>query len=288
MKIIIWGHPLHKSTHSYIHNAYYKAFKHLGHEVYWVPEHVDNMSFNDEVVFFVEDSQKQGMPLLKNAKYITHHVDTSYLTNNGVPFENVLKLGNYIELIENFEKITDQVYWDKDTRTIYQCWGTDLLPHEINTDDYVRFDPNAKDLNYVAMLYDELPWWANQFANLIKQNHNVDFKVYTQHVSDSDNRSLIRKSFLCPDFRNDWHLQCGYIPCRIFKNISYGRIQGTNSPFVKRMFGDHVVFGGTPQTLYNNLLQAEKHNKIDMKNAMQFVKDKHTYVNRVKMLLKFL
>lgn len=28
MKIIIWGHyPLHSSTHGYIHDTYYKAFK---------------------------------------------------------------------------------------------------------------------------------------------------------------------------------------------------------------------------------------------------------------------
>ena len=33
---------------------------------------------------------------------------------------------------------------------------------------------------------------------------------------------------------------------------------GTNSPFIKEAFGDYVVYGGTPETLYNNLVQAEK------------------------------
>ena len=35
MKIVIWGYPLNSRTHSYIHSSFYKAFKHLGHDVYW-------------------------------------------------------------------------------------------------------------------------------------------------------------------------------------------------------------------------------------------------------------
>ena len=34
-KVIIWGYPLHSHTHSYIHYAWEKTFKHLGYEVYW-------------------------------------------------------------------------------------------------------------------------------------------------------------------------------------------------------------------------------------------------------------
>ena len=65
-------------------------------------------------------------------------------------------------------------------------------------------------------------------------------------------------------------------------------MQGTNSPFVKEAFGDYVVFGGTPETLYNNLIEVEKSGGINIKEAMQFVKDMHTYINRIKNILKFL
>jgi hypothetical protein len=112
--------------------------------------------------------------------------------------------------------------------------------------------------------------------------------VYTQNASDEENRNLIRESFLCPDFRSDFHLQHGYVPCRMWKNISYGRITGTNSPLVKRALGDYVVFGGTPQTLYQNLLEAEINQSVNMKEAMSYVKENHTFINRVNNLLKFL
>jgi hypothetical protein len=287
-KIIIWGHyPLHSSTHGYIHNTYYKSFKYLGYEVQWVPNQPIDETNISNTIFFVEDSQKSYMPLKKDCKYITHHIDTNYLLEGGVPYENILKLGNCIQETEKFEKIEDLCHWDQTARTLYQTWGTDLLPHEIDLDNIVKFDWNKPDINYVGMLYEQGPYWIEYFA-YCAQKHNKEIKLFTQSVSDEENRQLIRDSFICPDFRSDWHLQCGYIPCRIQKNISYGQVQGTNSPFIKKAFGDYVVFGGTPETLYENLIDAASNNKINMREAMLFIKDKHTYINRINNILKFL
>lgn len=287
-KIIIWGHyPLHSSTHGYIHNTYYKSFKYLGYEVQWVPNQPIDETNISNTIFFVEDSQKSYMPLKKDCKYITHHIDTNYLLEGGVPYENILKLGNCIQETEKFEKIEDLCHWDQTARTLYQTWGTDLLPHEIDLDNIVKFDWNKPDINYVGMLYEQGPYWIEYFA-YCAQKHNKEIKLFTQSVSDEENRQLIRDSFICPDFRSDWHLQCGYIPCRIQKNISYGQVQGTNSPSIKKAFGDYVVFGGTPETLYENLIDAASNNKINMREAMLFIKDKHTYINRINNILKFL
>lgn len=289
MKFIIWRHKLHESTHSYIHSSYNKAFKYLGYETHWVDSRDDLSSIDfSDAVFFAEGSCSDDMPRLANCKYIAHHVDNEKLISSGIPFENILNLGNYLPREEVHEKVEDLAYWDKNTRTLYQCWGTDLLPSEIDIDGYVPFNPSRKTLNYVAMLYEQGPWWAEEFATLLDRNFGVEFKVFTQHVSHEENIQLIRDSFLCPDFRSDWHLECGYIPCRMWKNISYGRITGTNSPYVKRALGDYVVFGGTPQTLYQNLLNAEQNRTINMKDAMMFVRDNHTFINRVNNILKFL
>ena len=45
-KVIIWGHKLHSHTHSYIHESFYQAFKHLGYETHWV-DNSDNVSSID-------------------------------------------------------------------------------------------------------------------------------------------------------------------------------------------------------------------------------------------------
>lgn len=289
MKIFIWGHKLHEHTHSYIHSSYYKAFKYLGNEVYWIDkrDNLDQYDFSNSV-FFTENFVKDGIPLREDCKYITHHIDTKYFTDSGVPYENVLKLGNYLPKMEIYQKVEDLCYWDEKSRTLYQTWGTDLLPHEIDENNPISFNPSNKSLNYVGMLYEQGPWWAQRFADILFERHKVEFNVYTQNASDLENKQLIQSSFLCPDFRSDWHLECGYIPCRIFKNISYGRIVGTNSPFIKKFFGDYIVFGGTPDTLYNNLLYADMNRSIDIKEAMIFVKKNHTFINRINNILKFL
>ena len=288
MKIVIWGHyPLHSSTHGYIHSTYAKAFQYLGHEVNWVPNSPDvDLDFSNSI-FFVEDSQKSYMPLRKDCKYITHHIETKYLTDAGVPYENVLKLGNCIQETERFEKVEDLCHWDNLSRTLYQTWGTDLLPNEIDVDNVVKFDWKKPDINYVGMIYEQGPFWIETVA-YYAEKHNKEVKLFTQSVSYEENMQLIKESFVCPDFRSDWHLQCGYIPCRIQKNISYGQVQGTNSPFIKKAFGDYVVFGGTPETLYDNLVDAASNNKVNMKEAMQFIKDKHTYINSITNILNFL
>lgn len=288
-KVIIWSHKLHESTHSYVQNGYYRAFKKLGWETHWVDtrDNLDSIDFADSLIF-VEHSVRKGIPIRKDCKYVTHHFPDNELLDQGIPFDNIIKLGDYLPDKECNEKIAELTYWDNSTRSIWQPWGTDLLPDEIDTDDYVSFNPNAKKLHYVAMLYEQGHWWAQEFANIIGEKHGVEFMVYTQNATDEENKNLIRQSFLCPDFRSDWHLQCGYIPCRMWKNISYGRITGTNSPLVKRALGDYVVFGGTPQTLYQNLLEAEMNKTVNMKEAMTYVKENHTFVNRVNNLLKFL
>ena len=47
-KIIIWGHPLHSHTHSYIHNGFFIAFKELGYDTYWFH---DNMNIDSSFDF---------------------------------------------------------------------------------------------------------------------------------------------------------------------------------------------------------------------------------------------
>jgi hypothetical protein len=296
MKFIIWGHKLHESTHSYIHNANKKALDFLGYETYWIDHRDDTSSIDfSDAVFIVEHSRSYGMPFIKECKYVQTSFNDEF-NENEIPEKNVIRFRHHCDIIDpetfehkDVETIGELSYWDNKSRILYQAWATDLLPFEIDIENPIKFNKSSKRLNYVAMLCEkELWWWAEEFSTKISNNHGVEFKLYTQSIPDEENKNLIQKSFLCPDFRNDWHLRCGYIPCRVFKNISYGRICGTNSPFIKQYFRDYVVFGGTPQTLYENLLDAEMNQKVNMKEAMLYIKQNHTYINRVQNIIKLL
>jgi hypothetical protein len=283
MKFIIWGHKLHSHTHSYIHNGYKKALEYLGYEVYWLDHNdkLENFNFSDSI-FFTEDQAKKGMPLRNDCKYIVHHINKDYF--NGI--ENVLNLGNYTVDVEKFDKIKDQCYFDSFSNTLFQCWATDLTPNVINENDFCVYDNSKNNLNYIGTLYEEGRSFSKDFEKLLKKL-NKKFILY-KNVSDIENYNLTRNSFLSPDFRGLHHIKVGYIPCRVFKNISYGQMTGTNSVNIKRVLGDYVIFGSDPLSLLENMIIAGENNKINMKNAMLFIKDNHTYVNRISNILKFL
>ena len=141
-------------------------------------------------------------------------------------------------------------------------------------------------MHYIGSLYEEGLEFAQEFGSIL-QDHDKQLRLY-RGVSDEENRELIRDSFLCPDFRNYHHIKVGYIPCRIFKTISYGQVVGTNSINVKRVFGDYVVFGSNPQELYQNMLDSLSAKKVYMPQAMLFIKNNHTYINRVNTIMEVL
>ena len=73
MKIVIWGYPLNSHTHSYIHSSFYKAFKHLEHDVYWFhdDEYPEDFDF-DDCVFLTEGFADKNIPLRETSTYYVH------------------------------------------------------------------------------------------------------------------------------------------------------------------------------------------------------------------------
>ena len=60
-----------------------------------------------------------------------------------------------------------------------------MLPHEIDYENPIKFNQNAKYLNYIGMYCEkELWWWAEEFSTEISKNNGVEFKLFTQSESD--------------------------------------------------------------------------------------------------------
>ena len=293
-KIIIWGHK-HTDTFSYIHQAYYKAFKYLGYEVYWFDDKDDVSNFNfSNCLFFTEGQVQDRIPLDKSSKYILHHVDPAKYIDNNLHYIN---LGNYTKHCDEgvslnyeggtVEKVSDYCFWDTQNKTIYQPWATDLTPNEINTNDAISFNEEEPDCYIVGTVHENL-----KNIKLFSEGLNdlgKTLKVVRTSPVDDVARDLIRKSFISADIRGDWHLECGYIPCRVFKNISYGRITGTNSENVKNIFKEHVVYNPNPKELSKDLVRYERESSIeDIKASMNFIKENHTFINRINNLINLL
>ena len=103
---------------------------------------------------------------------------------------------------------------------------------------------------------------------------------------------LIQNSILAPSIQTKWQVENGYIPCRIFKNISYGKMGLTNNPTVYELFKRQIYYHPeiVPLLLIGlrfEKLRPEYKNPILIKN-MEYVRDKHTYKNRIEVIFWFL
>ena len=92
--------------------------------------------------------------------------------------------------------------------------------------------------------------------------------------------TLIQNSIIAPSFQESWQVANYYVPCRIFKNISYGKMGITNNSYVNKIFNNKLIYGTDIEQLIVEGI--EFNNKKDVViELMKEVRDKHTYVNRI-------
>lgn len=287
MRFIVWGLPLHTHTHSYVHYAFARAANYMGYETMWVPDvpSSNDAITNNSVVLCCGVSDK-NLAYKNNVKYVLHNSDREDLKR-----ENYINLQVYTHdvLERNTVKLNENLtFWEQSTKTLYQPWATDLLPEEIE-----RIEPSIpssefSDVNWVGSVmsghqgnYDEILSYS-QFCEI----KDLAFKVVSQ-ISIEDNFHIIRQSRHTPAIQGRWQVEKGYIPCRIFKNISYGCWTETNSLTTADLLGLEQkksiedLFDSSEKVLIDK-------NKEKIRQMMMLIKNNHTYVNRVKNIISCL
>ena len=93
-----------------------------------------------------------------------------------------------------------------------------------------------------------------------------------------------KDSLLGVDIRGPEHLRNGYVPCRVFKSISWGHLGMTNSLEVfKELDGNCILEEDTARLFHSAMAKKEDFDFI--RKSMIYVKENHTYVNRIKSIM---
>ena len=325
-QVIIWGFPLHTHTHSYIHGAWFKTFKYLGINTYWFhdkefPSDFDysnscfitegyadnNIPINETSTYFVHIAKNPDKYLNKGCRLIEirynvleiHDCNYDYiLPENGIN----LSYNTIYEVVEDDRAVAGKNNRDitqKPYEVIYMYWATDLLPHEFNYNDAETVHDN-KTIYYIGSGNENI----NKFKSCC-ENYGFNFvQINPWHnpVSYEENIRLMKESYCCPDFRSNGeydkfiqygkmngtnHADIGYIPCRIFKAISYGHVGITNSKRVKKILGNFVEFVENPESVLDTV-EKRKNDVEWIKESMKHVSENHTYLQRVCDLSKAL
>lgn len=295
-KVIIWGYPLDTHTHSYIHYSFYKAFKSIGYETYWFnDEEYEDIGFNS-CLFITAGEQEKNIPLNKSSYYVLHNVDSKKYIDSGC---KILALQTHTKTDENrkSEIINNYTFINKDyINTLYTCWATDLLPSEINLEDAKNIKDPKKCL-WIGTFGDSVGIFQNgteldPFFNscIVKGIEVIKINPWSSPVTFEENRKMVNRSYISPTIQGPWQIENEYIPCRIFKNISYGHMGYVNSPTVNDLFQGELIYNRNTSDLLHDSLEFK--NNTDHINRLKYlmneVKEKHTYINRIKQIIECL
>jgi hypothetical protein len=293
-RFVAWGHKLHTHTHSYIHNAFIRAFQHLGYPTLWLDNNDDISGIDFENTLFLTEGQvSQHIPALPSCYYILHNEPRPEHFSN-VPNSHKLVLQVYTHDVANrpTKNCFEPFVYQECGNGLSMPWATDLLPHEIDEnmkqlDTIVPASP--PELNFIGM---PTPPW-DSVSNYCR-THGITYKQVGGfskcNVDLSHNIQLIKHSIIAPALQENWQVDHGYIPCRIFKNISYGKMGMTNNKTVYDLFNGKILYSSDINQLMDMGLQFES-NSMEYKKEkiiplMEFVRDHHTYLNRIQTIFK--
>lgn len=306
-KVIIWGHKLKDArtanTFAFIHDSWFKTFKYMGYDALWLDNDDDlsGLSF-ENCLFFTEGQVDAKMPVVASSHYVLHNCNLDRYRDI---IGNVLNLQVYthdclsrdivpVEIDQYcfYQKAADFSRPDHccDNRTIYQPWATNLLPNEIDPDNLIASQfTRQKRIFWIGSIMGGPHRNDNKIAELIQaaKPDGVQF-IHAKLQNDLQPRA-IAESWIAPAVQGDWQVEKGYIPCRVFKNLSYGRMTPTNSKAVYELLGKKLPYSQDVPEMYK--LAVEWENNPDMKTLRELVllvKEKHTFVNRITNILKVL
>jgi hypothetical protein len=320
MKIVIWGYPLYSHTHSYIHAAFYKAFTHLGYETYWFhdEEYPDNFDWNN-CLFWTEGFADKNIPLNKTSIYFVHVCpDPSKYINAGVKRfidvrynhlwhkdhvysysldkKNVKKIGPCCYFQENTNRRVQVLndyhqYWIDDYDKFYVTWATNILPEEFDFTDInfprenkIYFSGNLSSIGRCENYSTFAPFIEECGKNGVEFIRNDPF---TNPLSEEEVVLRTKKSILGVDIRGPEHIKNGYVPCRVFKSMSWGHLGMTNSSEVYEELEGHCIYQPDTSKLFYDAM-SKKDNLKYIEDGMKYIKENHTYVNRIKSIISIL
>lgn len=295
-KIVIWGLRNKYHTHRHIHQAFYKNAMKLGYKTIWVEDEKKNQKYilPGDLIIASEVQGKMiphkvvfedyNLPVRDDVKYCLHNYQEI--------FKSKLNQNSYINLqvyTKNAEssdiKIDTARYFDTKTRTLYQPWGTDLLPHEFKKPLY----NNNKFVFWIGSIWNNSlnQGNLNEIRELKSALRNRDiYFVKVRFVPDILNMFLIKISRIAPAIAGKSQIEMDYLPCRMFKNISYGQLGITNVKKFYDIFGKNIIKSDKISEIINKSLFLSKKEYINMTTIQQKLIEKYTYEESLINIIK--
>jgi hypothetical protein len=300
-KVILWGHKLHSHTHSYIHERFFRAFEYLDYPTYWFDDNDDVSHFDFTHSLFITEGQvDQNIPLRFDCQYVLHHCDpVKYqpLVDSSLCVF-MYKYTDEVKTIPNLMQIEPFIYYDIPGKSVYFPWASDYLPHEIDQlkEQVIKKKEKQSCIYWIGTIGDSNTPFGNsdEIYAFVKASaeRNIEFVHFDPWSKGLDRQvctTLLKSGYFSPAIVGKWQAEHGYIPCRIFISICCGQMGITNSYTTYELFNKKIVYNPDCYQLFYDAIERQKTwTPEDQIELMDFIKEKHTYLNRIHTLLDFM
>jgi len=294
-KVLIWGLKKTRHSHRFIHQSFYENFKKIGFETNWVGDESRHKTIRANLVFASGIAIKH-LKIHKNTMYIFHNVNLAepqidYIIRNKIKFINVQVFTNDAKgiVLDN-----PNATYDEHSKTLYQPCVTPL-----NWDEWWPYQPKNLTNNeyWVGSIWDNN---LNQGNKAIMEQYKSTLssggtrlirrggsRFRLNGISDDKSAQLIRKSKYAATIVGSWQQLTHYIPCRLFKNLSYGMpiLSNMEKPnFLSSNCGFNQNLNTLLDFAENEPEQSRKERFLSSRNEMH----KFTYVQNIERILKVL
>lgn len=287
-KVVIWGLRSQWHSHRFIHQGFYETLRRLGVPVVWTDYGASPGVIESGDLVITSNahgrltSKNTLAPLREGAYYCFHGF-------GGIPYqidsERYIRLEVFTRAALKAEQRWDEAtYFDPSSRTLYQAWGTNLFEEDFR-------QPTASRLPVVfwvgAIWNNELDQGnVRQIAELkrVLRDRSLRF-VHLKYVPNSVSLRAVRLSRIAPAIAGQWQVENDYLPCRMFKNISYGQLGISNVRWFRNLYHDCSVPGDSIEDLVDNALSMSPAAACELSRTQQRITRNHTYVHKLRNIL---
>lgn len=289
IRIIIWGFakPTNNSFR-HIYKGFYEGAKFLGYETLWLDDiKQNNKKICSGDLVIVANVSCEHLKPKKGVYYCTHNFEEKQLI--GMDKDKVLHLQVYTDKCKKgSKKIGTFRYFDKKSKTLYQPWGTNVMPSEFMDPVFPWYSPFVF---WIGSIWDNEQHQGNiNEISSLKKSLLMHGKMllHPKFVSDKTGIKYTRLSRVAPAVGGKWQIDENYLPCRLFKNISYGQLGITNIKKFKDLFGRNIIFDKDIDKLVAKSLKLSKKKYIEMVVKQQELIKDFTYASSIKYIIKYI
>lgn len=282
-RIVIWGLRLTNHTHRYIFLGYYNNLREAGLNVVWLEDTAENNNYiKDNDIVFVVNVASKNIIYKEKCFYVLHNVEFAEDEQNRPCFDRTINLQVYTHKAkQRFAEVISPpfILWESGSRTLYQPWGTDVPPYRFSLPIPSKAKSNI--FYWIGSIWNNELNQGNiheigQLKKILHSNGIIFKHVFP--VPSSGLVKLTQRSAM--PLAGSWQVNSGYLPCRVFKNVSFGCLSMTNVVEFNEIFKG-VISGSISEMIdaYKSLPSKELLERI---RCQQEDNKKYTYFSMLK------